>query len=309
MKRVYIKLTFFLIPLLLINGILLSSGFVFCTKNYFIIQKLLQTEFNKDRFVVRFYGTSRTACDISPDDFVYGMTNKYSSAKIQCLNIGIDGEPPGYPLKLQSFYPVRTNLMVIEVFPERDPLAGCDGARLNLGTYQYFSEALKLLVNKTFVLNDLSNLVYIACGKLAYWSYNRHLNGWHEVNFLREGDGLENARNKWAIENTIIPSKDSLMRQYEKYVKLIRKVNIQNKSKIIFIRMPVDGRSATKSKMWLKKFNCIDYLKHEFPEAMFINSEIDFTLSKFHTSEDSHLCSETAREFSYKLGTMIRCYK
>jgi hypothetical protein len=292
---------------MVINTIIISIGFDFCNKNQYILQKLFKTDFPKNDLVIRFFGTSRTGLGISPADVEQGTKIKRLNRNIHCINLGIDGQSAGHSINMQSFFPVKTDLIIVEIYPERNPVAKSNTTNPDQRIEVSFTQMVKYYISKFFVLDKLINLIYVLRGRQYTWGVKTHLNGWEETNFFEDAQILERAKTDWVnFFNKQKVNMDSLSIYYAQFAALIKIFKAKTNSKIAFLRMPVCAEIDHLQDQIQKEFNCVEFLKNEFPDAQFIDSNKDPMLSRFHAIDGSHLDSKTARQFSFILGQMIK---
>jgi len=133
-----------------------------------------------------------------------------------------------------------------------------------------------------------------------------HANGFFEIKQNNAPLAIEKERVKWEQYNKkVFMDTVKISSFYDAYISLIKSIISNSKTRIIFLTMPVDGKSEWYQQQIFLREDPIPQLMKAFPTAIFIDSGNDPRLSSFKTFEDSHLDGITGRKFSTRLAEVI----
>ena len=304
MKHFILKTFIFILPAVIINNFLLLSGYLFSTKNDYVLIHNLRS-YEPGKLNIKFFGTSRIENGISPDDIENGFSEVTKRNKVQVNNCGMNSMMTGWGLMMQEKYFAPCDLMIIEIYPGKDPMQ--DNAKINLpiSISSYLDQFISFYINHYLVVQYLPTLISDLRGRSPIKYMNAHLNGWTESHYYRENSRLDPIKKRvagWAEDDLRIKE---FIQGWDQFTTEIKHLQNHSSCKLMFIRMPVNGRLLEVNEEFITQFNPMQYLKHSFPYASFIDANQDPLLKSISTIEDSHLDGLDAKIFSEKLGQIL----
>ena len=302
MYKIILRGFLFIIPILGLNQLFLNAGYLFSTKNEYVLIRNLKTH-QPGKINVKVFGSSRIENGISPYMMEMAFASKGIEARV--FNCGINGKYPGWGLNMQEEYFSKCDILLVELIPDRNQMIGADQTPAKLSWGTYLDQCLSYHLNHVCVIHHLPNLVSDLRGRLPIKYMYTHKNGWTETKYIRKENRIQRVREKvrsWAIEN--FKTKEYLQGQ-NLYIDQVRNIEQRTGAKLVFIRMPVNGQTKYINDKILEESRLVENLRHAFPESIFIDATTDTRLSKFITIEESHLEGNTALLFSYCLAEVI----
>ena len=284
------------------NQIYLSAGYLFSTKNEYVLIRNLKIHIPK-KINIKVFGSSRIENGISP----FMMENAFASKGIDArvFNCGKNGKYPGWGLTMQEEYFSKCDILLVELIPDRNQMIGADQTPAKLSWGSYLDQCLSYHLNHVCVIHHLPNLVSDLRGRLPIKYMYTHKNGWTETKYIKKTDRLNRVHEKvtsWAVES--YNTKDYLQEE-NVYIKKVRSILKRTGAKLVFIRMPVNGIVKSLNDKMLNESRLVDNLQKAFPNSIFIDATTEPSLSRFITVEGSHLEGSTVALFSYYLAEVI----
>lgn len=310
MIKLIIKVSIFLIPLIILNFVFYHLGYLDNEKKYFILKQLISSKDSSSKnYNVLCFGTSRLNTGLSPSYLAKGMNN-YIDKKINCINLSFSAQQPGYLIQektKQITYSI--DLTIIELYPTENP----NRVSINLPKtpYESLNEYLEYYFTKYSTINLMDQILKnnIRNNLAIKYTYT-HEDGWEErtYNKNKNNNEIDRLKIEWynrAIKELNGIQLDNITYNYHKFIKTIRDYQEKTNTILCFVRMPVDGKLETIQDSILIKTKMIDRILGAFPMAIYVDAKNEKTLKEFNTIEESHLSSEDAKLFSYQLGILL----
>jgi hypothetical protein len=239
MLKISIKVLAFLMPLIIINQLILHTGFLFSTKNDYILCRNLQDS-KPGKVNIKVFGSSRIEIGISPSMMEQGYKSK--GVDVEVYNCGKNGRYPGWGLKMQEKFGSRCDIIIIEIIPEKNLMIGAYDLPSKQTWAMVFDQFLSFHLNHYFVIHHLPNLVSELRGRLPIKYMYTHPDGWTEAEYFMDTKRLNPLRDKidsWALQ--ALKDKGYLS-GFDEFVLAVKEVQQRTGSQLVFLRMPVNGR-------------------------------------------------------------------
>ena len=139
----------------------------------------------------------------------------------------------------------------------------------------------------------------------TYRAMTPHANGWLEVSYNSDLEVMQRQKASWAsypILADAVPKQEARNNQ-TLYASVIWKM-IKQGSRVVILRMPVDGPNRSAEDAALSAAYHLDFIKQD-PRILYIDANIHPALSRFRPIDNSHLDAADARKFSRELATIV----
>jgi hypothetical protein len=304
MKKFLIKILIFLLPWIITNFVLLKAGYFFSSKSEFVLIHNLKS-YEPGKFNIKFYGTSRIENDISPDEVEKGFNENTYGKKARVFNCGMNTEMTGWGLRMQEKYFARCDLMVIEIYPGKNPMQSLNNPVGNISPSSYIDQLLSFHVNHYIVFQNLSNFISDLRDRLPVKYMRSNKNGWTELIYVHRKTRLDRIKTMFALWAEDDMKRKEYSQGWDIFAGKLKELQVRSKCGIAFIRMPVQGRVKELNDSIINQFDPMSYLRLEFPGSLFIDANHMQTFKNLATIDDSHLESPSAKIFSRKLGQLL----
>lgn len=299
MTRLLLKIFLFLLPIIIFNQILIWQGYLFSTKNDYLLIRNLKAN-APAKLTVKVFGSSRVENGISPEALEQGF--KKNGIEAAVFNCGMNGRISGWGLQMFEKYSSPCDLAIIEIMPDKSLTDQGRNLVAKLPPATMIDQLFVYHLNHFMVIHQLPNLLSDIRGRLPIRYMKAHRDGWTEACYYKEEKRLKPIREKihlWAERDLL--SKEFL-NGFGEFVSTVKHLQKRTGCKIIFLRMPVNGKTKLLNDQMLAESLLADKIKHSFPDAVYIDATTTEGLDKFVTVEESHLDSKNAVSFSYELG-------
>ena len=183
MWRFSCKVFLFLAMIISVNQLLIHAGYLFSTKNdYILIRNLQGTEHGKIN--IKVFGSSRIENGISPEWMEKGFKERGINTKV--FNCGMNGRYLGWGLKMYEKYYDPCDIIIIEIITDKNLMFGSDHLPSKPTCEIYLDQCLCYFLNHYLVINQLPNLVSDIRGKLPIKYMNTHPDGWTEAHYYKD---------------------------------------------------------------------------------------------------------------------------
>lgn len=310
MIKLIFKTILFSLPLLTVNLFIYNWGYLENEKKLFVLSNHINSNLSSpDKYSILCFGTSRFNTGISPSYLIAGIKN-YIVKEPTCINLSFSAQQPGYLIQEKTKHIIHpVDLTLIELYPTTNP--NKISIPLQKKPFDFLNEYLEYFFTKYSTMNVINQFFRnIIRNNIAIKYTYTHDDGWEEriYNKNKGNNGIERLKIEWrkgAKKDLSKCDHDSIYYNYNKFIKTIRDYQKRTNSRLCFIRMPVDGTLETIQDSILSKTKMIEIILDAFPNSIYIDSKNDTRLINFHTSEESHLSSEDAKSFSYRLGIIL----